>query len=138
MKWSKAQRALTPLMPVLRRAVLPLALACAASVVTIDAQAAELTFSLRIENGSVPEKMRWIRIQQGDVVRLLWSVDQPVLLHLHGYDIERKIEPASVGEMTFTARATGRFPIHAHTAGARADGSAREEAPLVTIEVYPR
>jgi len=138
MKCSGAQRAPAPLMTALRRAVLVWSLAWAAGVVAIDAQAAELTFSLRIENGSVPEKMRRIRVEQGDVVRLLWTVDQPLLLHLHGYDIERRLEPGSVGEMAFTARATGRFPIHAHAEGARAGRSAHEEAPIVTIEVYPR
>jgi hypothetical protein len=138
MRYGSTHNAPTPLTPVLRRAVLLLSLACAASAATIDAQAVELTFRLRIENGSVSENTRLIRVQQGDVVTLLWSVDQPLLLHLHGYDIERRIEPGSVGKMAFTARATGRFPIHAHSTGPRGDGTAREEVPLVTIEVYPR
>ncbi len=37
-------------------------------------------------------------------------------LHLHGYDIEKRIEPGAVTEMTFTARATGRFPVEVHVA----------------------
>jgi hypothetical protein len=113
-------------------------LVCAASIATVGVQAAELTFDLRIENGRVPENMRLVRVVQGDSVRLRWSVDQPLTLHLHGYDIERRVEPGSVGEMSFTADATGRFPLHAHTTAARTGSNAHEEAPLVYIEVYPR
>ena len=109
-----------------------------ASIAIVAANAAELTFSLRIENGRVPESMRLVRVKQGDVVKLRWSVDQPVILHLHGYDIEKRVEPGTVGEISFTARATGRFPIHAHSTGARAGSNAHEEAPLVYIEVYPQ
>jgi hypothetical protein len=120
------------------RRILLSSLVCAASVATVGVQAAELTFDLRIENGRVPENMRLVRVVQGDIVRLRWSVDQPVTLHLHGYDIERRVEPGTVGEMSFTARATGRFPVHAHSTAARTGGNAHEEAPLVYIEVYPR
>ena len=120
------------------RRVLLLVLAWTTSVAAFDARAAELSFSLRMENGRLPENMRLVRVTQGDVVRLLWSVDRPVTLHLHGYDIERKLEPGTVGEMTFTARATGRFPVHAHATGERAGDRVHEEAPLLYVEVYPR
>jgi hypothetical protein len=129
---------MSPVMSALGRRVLLFSLVCAASIAVIDASAAEFTFSLRIENGRVPENMRLVRVKQGDVVKLRWSVDQPVILHLHGYDIERRVEPGTVGEITFTARATGRFPVHAHTTGARSGSHAHDEAPLVYIEVYPR
>jgi len=104
----------------------------------IDGQAAELTFNLRLEGGHVPPSMRLVRVTEGDVVRLRWSVDRPVVLHLHGYDIEKRIEPGVVGEMKFTARATGRFPLHAHAVGADGKGQARDEALLLYVEVYPR
>jgi hypothetical protein len=122
--------------PVRGTALLLCFLACAASVATVDAQAAELTFDLRIEHGRVPENMQLIRVKQGDDVRLRWSVDRPVTLHLHGYEIETRVVPGRDGEMSFTARATGRFPIHAHAAAAASN--AHEEAPLVYLEVYPR
>jgi hypothetical protein len=120
------------------RRILLCTLVCAASIATVGVRAAELTFDLRIENGRVPENMRLVRVKQGDSVRLRWSVDQPVTLHLHGYDIEKRIEPGTVGEMSFMARATGRFPLHAHTTAARTGSNAHEEAPLVYIEVYPQ
>ena len=102
------------------------------------ALAAELTFDIKIERGCVPDTMRLIRVNEGDVVKLRWTSDQPLVLHLHGYDIERRITPGIVTEMTFTAYATGRFPIHVHAQGAGAGGHTHEDAPLATIEVYPR
>ena len=112
-----------------------------AAIITVTvtgAKGAELTFNLRIENGRVPDDMRVVRVKQGDVVTLRWSVDQPVILHLHGYDIEKRVEPGAVGEMRFTAGATGRFPVHAHPVGAHSGSRGHEEAPLVYVEVYPR
>ncbi len=100
-----------------------------------SALAAELTFDLKIERGRVPDNMRLIRIRQGDVVKLRWTTDRPLTLHLHGYDIEKRVAPGTVTEMTFTADATGRFPVHVHEQGA---GPAHEEALLVNVEVYPR
>ena len=102
------------------------------------ALAAELTFDIKIERGCVPDTMRLIRVNEGDVVRLRWTSDQPIVLHLHGYDIEKRVAPGVIIELAFTAYATGRFPIHVHAQGAGAGGNAHEDAPLAIIEVYPR
>jgi hypothetical protein len=101
------------------------------------AQPAEVTFDLKIEKGRVAQNMRLIRVKQGDAVRLRWSADHPIALHLHGYDIEVKVEPGKTADMAFTARATGRFPIEEHKPDARG-GHSHGEAPLARIEVYPR
>jgi heme/copper-type cytochrome/quinol oxidase subunit 2 len=98
--------------------------------------AAEVTFVLRIQNGRVPENMRLIRVKQNDVVKLAWSTDKAISLHLHGYDIEKAVAPGAVTEMTFTARATGRFTVAPHLAAQPGGGHAHGDA-LVTIEVYP-
>lgn len=81
--------------------------------------------------------MRLVRVSEGDVVRLRWSVDRPAILHLHSYDIEKRVEPGVIAEMTFTARATGRFSLHAHAIGAEA-APAQQEAPILYVVVYPR
>ena len=60
----------------------------------LDAHAGELTFDLRLQDGHVPDSMRLIRVKQGDVVTLRWTVDRPTLLHLHGYDIQCRAAPA--------------------------------------------
>jgi len=112
------------------RAVLMLLLIFGGSVA---ATAAELTYDIRIENGTIPETMRLMHVRQGDVVQLRWTSDRPIVIHLHGYDIEKHITADGVVEMSFTANATGRFPIEIH-----GQGGAHEGAPLATIEVYPR
>jgi len=100
--------------------------------------AAELTFDIKIEGGRVPEAMRLIRVTEGDVVKLRWTSDRPLVLHLHGYDIEKRVAPGAVSELVFTAYATGRFPIHLHEQGTGAGGHAHEDLPLAIVEVYPR
>ena len=115
---------------------------CALALLLITAPAAalaaELTFDIKIERGRIPDTMRLIRVNEGDVVKLRFESDQPIVLHLHGYDIERRVAAGVITELAFTAYATGRFPIHVHAQGAGAGGHEHEEAPLATIEVYPR
>ena len=107
-------------------------------ITTAPAFAAELTFDMKIERGRVPQAMRLIRVNEGDVVKLRWTSDQPIVLHLHGYDIEKRVAPGAVIELAFTAFATGRFQVHVHAQGAGGSRHAHEEALLATIEVYPR
>ena len=118
------------------RCFLTLSLVLAPSLAVTSAKADELTFDLRIEHGQLPANMRLIRVKQGDVVRLRWSSDRSIALHLHGYDIERKIESGVVTEMTFTSRATGRFPVEEHQA--RSGGGDTHGVPIAQVEVLPR
>jgi len=101
------------------------------------ASAEDLAFDLRIERGQVPQEQRLIRVKQYDVVTVRWTTDKAIDIHLHGYDIEKKVVPGAVSEMTFTARATGRFTVEPHIGAQRSGGHAHGK-PLVTIEVYPR
>jgi hypothetical protein len=112
-------------------------LACFCAMLPAALQGAELTFDLKIEKGKVAQNMRLIRVKQGDAVRLRWTTDRPIVLHLHGYDIEKKVDPGAVEEMAFEARATGRFPVEEHHSNAKG-GHSHSEAPLVRIEVRPR
>jgi hypothetical protein len=118
------------------RYFLALVLTLAPGLIASSVKAEQLTFELRVERGQVPAKMWLIRVKQGDVVKLRWSSDRPITLHLHGYDIERKVEPGAIAEMNFTARATGRFPVEEHRP--RTGGSHSHGAPIVQIEVFPR
>ena len=104
---------------------------------TTMAQTQEVTFDLKIEKGRVAQNMRLIRVKQGDAVRLRWTTDRPIVLHLHGYDIETKVEPGAVAEMAFEARATGRFPVEEHTPNVKG-GHSHGETALVRVEVRPR
>jgi hypothetical protein len=100
------------------------------------AAAAEVTYALTVANGRVPENMRLIRVKQNDVVKLEWRTDKPISVHLHGYDIAQELKPGATTEMTFTARATGRFTVEPHIGKTPSGGHAHGDV-LVTIEVYP-
>ena len=115
--------------PARRRVLVVLAAALAPQ----PARAAERSFELRIDkNGRVPEGSWTLRVSEGDSVRLVFRVDRPMALHLHGYDIEQRAEPGKPAEIRFVARATGRFPLHAH------GGAGASDSPLLYVEVYPR
>jgi hypothetical protein len=111
-----------------------LALCAAGPISTVGA--AEVTYVLAIANGRVPDNMRLIRVKQNDVVKLEWSTDKPISVHLHGYDIEKDIKPGTVTQMTFVARATGRFTVEPHIGTTQSGGHGHGDV-LVTIEVYP-
>jgi hypothetical protein len=86
-------------------------------------------FDLRIENGRLAGNARTIRVRRNDVVEINWSADRRTVLHLHGYDIEATVGPDRSQTMSFTARATGRFPIETH------DG---RHTVILYLEVHPR
>src|SRR5215467_11188268 len=109
---------------------------CAVSTMTLIARAAEATYVLAITDGHIPDNMRLIRVKQNDLVKLDWSSDKPISVHLHGYDIEKDIKPGTVTHMMFVARATGRFTVEPHIGKTPAGGHAHGDV-LVTIEVYP-
>ncbi len=112
-------------------------LATAGLISVATAQTSEVVFDLKVEKGKVAPSIRLIRVKQGDAVRLRWTTDRPIMLHLHGYDIEKTVEPGATTEMAFTAHATGRFPVEEHKPNAKG-GHSHGEAPLVRIEVRPR
>lgn len=87
---------------------------------------------LAIRGGALPPEQRVLRVQQGDAVTLRWTSDRALTLHLHGYDIERRVTPGTAATMSFTARATGRFSIEVH------GGQAGRDATLGYLEVHPR
>jgi len=95
------------------------------------AMAAERIFDLTITHGKLAGGQDTIRVKQGDDVVLRWHSDRPIVLHLHGYEIETRVMPGAVAETRFEARATGRFPIHVHT------GQVQSESVLAYLEVYP-
>ncbi|MBX9824204.1 MAG: hypothetical protein K2Y27_04325 [Xanthobacteraceae bacterium] len=86
-------------------------------------------FDLRIENERVSGDLKVIRVRRGDAVEINWSANRRTVLHLHGYDIEAIVEAGKPQTMSFTARATGRFPVETH--GSRHN-------VLIYVEVYPR
>ena len=98
-------------------------------------------FDLSIIGRRVEGANPTIRVKRGDSVILRWRTDEAVSLHVHGYDIQATLSPASATSMRFEANVAGRFAITAHEFGAVA---AREAAPrkhreitLLYLEVLP-
>src|SRR5215467_16328723 len=117
-----------------RRPALMLALLL--GLAPMPARAAEVTYALGITNGRVPDEMRLIRVKQHDVVKLEWTTDKPITVHLHGYDIEREVKPGAVTEMTLAARGSGRITVELDRGRTPAGAHAHGE-PLDSIKAYP-
>ena len=86
-------------------------------------------FDLRIEKGRISGNLTTIRVQRNDMVEITWSADRRTVLHLHGYNVETVVESGKSQTMSFTARATGRFPIETH---------GERHSVVVYLEVHPR
>ena len=83
-------------------------------------------FDLRISEGVMEPSD--ITVAEGDRVVLRISTDSPLEVHVHGYDIERELEPNEPARLSFEADLTGRFEIEDH----------ETEEELGTLVVEPR
>jgi hypothetical protein len=124
-----------------RRALGALLSAALFGVASLGAAPALHEFDLRIVKRHVEGNATTIRVARGDAVVLHWRTDEPVRLHMHGYDIRADLSPAVPASMRFEARVAGRFAISAHGFGAAAaqgapPGRDREKA-LLYVEVLP-
>jgi hypothetical protein len=70
-------------------------------------------------------------VRKGDQVQVRFTSDKPIVLHLHGYDIQARVAPPAAAVLTFKADVAGRFPVHEHRHGA---GNHRA---VMFIEVHP-
>ncbi len=95
----------------MRRRLFLLALLFCATVPVI-AQAQEVRrFELTLKAGELPKDQRLIKVKQGDSVELRWTSDQPVRLHLHGYDVIIAVQPGEPTVTALNARIPGRFSV---------------------------
>jgi heme/copper-type cytochrome/quinol oxidase subunit 2 len=69
----------------------------------------EREFDLAIREGVMsPDE---ITVGEGEQVNFRITSDSPLDFHLHGYDLEKEVEPDEPAELTFDATITGRFEI---------------------------
>ncbi|MDQ6917088.1 MAG: hypothetical protein M3023_04630, partial [Pseudomonadota bacterium] len=101
------------------------------------ARAAERVLHLRIARRRIENAPATIRVTAGDGVELRWTTDEVTSVHVHGYNIQLTLDPATEGRMRFVANAAGRFPISAHGFGAVADQGAHREVVLLYLEAHP-
>ncbi len=114
-------------------AIFGLSLSLAAEQQTDDATNATVRIEIRIENRKLVGD-QVIRLTQGQRVEIVWITDEAVELHMHGYDIRVEISPDGPATMTFTAHATGRFPVTSHGFG---DEHGHGHDTLAYIEIHP-
>ena len=84
------------------------------------------TFDVSIEGDEMSPAE--ISVNEGDRVTLRVSSDEPMELHLHGYDVEQEVEPGEKARLHFEADITGRFEIEDH----------ESESELGVLQVRPR
>jgi hypothetical protein len=102
------------------------------SVAIAGAAAAASSPSLSVElKGGRVKGDDTLKVHKGDQVRVRLSSDRPMVLHLHGYDIEVKVAPPTPALLTFKADVAGRFPMQEHREGAG------HHRAVLFIEVHP-
>jgi plastocyanin len=69
-----------------------------------------------IRGGNLVGEPAEIHAKNGDTVVIVVSADAPDDIHLHGYDIEKKVEPAQPATFRFKANLEGEFEIESHVA----------------------
>ena len=65
-------------------------------------------------SGGIVEGEETVVVGKNQQVKLHFTSDQEMTVHLHGYDIEKKIPESGKGTIMFDAHATGRFPVTTH------------------------
>ncbi len=88
-------------------------------------QARSFDLSVHGGNSMAPSE---ITVAGGDQVTLRVTSDQPLDLHLHGYDIEKQVEAGKTTTIAFEAKLTGSFEME----------NEQTQTKLCTLIVQPR
>jgi hypothetical protein len=96
--------------------------------------------SIAIRNGQVPRAQRTLKATQASSLRIDWSSDRPMTVHLEGYDVSVVVSPGRPATMQIQAHASGRFAVHAHDGERQGPsaGHAHGRGALLWLEVHPR
>jgi hypothetical protein len=71
---------------------------------------------IEIKGGQPVGGVQDIKVKKGDQVTIVVSADAEDDIHLHGYDIEKPVEPGKPATFKFTADIEGIFEIESHVA----------------------
>jgi FtsP/CotA-like multicopper oxidase with cupredoxin domain len=71
---------------------------------------------IEIKGGKPVGGVQDIKVKKGDEVTIVVSADAEDDIHLHGYDIEKPVEPGKPATFKFTADIEGIFEIESHVA----------------------
>ena len=112
-----------------------IALAALLAAACEDREPQDVAFEMDIVGGELTGDESTLTVNQGDTVTIDWTSDLPLLVHLHGYNIEAEVGPGVTAPMNFEAHATGRYDIFIHaaegvlTADSRMDDMSSMDSP---------
>ena len=72
---------------------------------------------ISISGGAVEGGAKKIAAKTGETVRIAVSSDTPDEIHVHGYDLTKKVAPGKPARFVFKATIEGEFEIEAHDLG---------------------
>lgn len=121
-----------PAAPKWRRLFVALAMCAALPAVAV---AEPRHFDLDLKAGQLPKGQQTIKVKQGDNVELKWTSDQPIRMHLHGYDMTIAVKPGEPTVTAINARIPGRFS--AEKLQEKAGSGHQHGGKILYFEVYP-
>jgi hypothetical protein len=71
---------------------------------------------IAIRGGEVVGGPKTVTVTKGDRVRIVVTADTHDDMHLHGYDIEKDVEPGKPARFSFEANLEGQFELESHVA----------------------
>jgi plastocyanin len=83
---------------------------------TPDTPAEPPVTRIAIKGGEVVGGPKTITVTKGDRVRIVVTADAHDDMHLHGYDIEKPVEPGKPARFDFKANLEGQFEMESHVA----------------------
>jgi plastocyanin len=103
----------------------PQASAAPSSTATQAAAPAEPTIAVR--GRAIAGDPKALRFSGGERVRFRVTSDEPVEVHVHGYDVEEEAAPGAPAEFSFAPKIQGAYDIELHPS----------EVQIGTLEVAP-
>lgn len=79
--------------------------------------------NVEIKDGEASGVGEKVSINKGDDVKISFTSDEHLTVHLHGYDIKEDVPKGGEAVMEFNANATGRFVITSHQPSDEGDDS---------------
>ena len=84
----------------------------------------------------IEPKTRRVVVAKNTLLEIHWHSDESGALHVHGYDIDVRLQANKTVTSRFLAKASGRYPVTSH-GFADQTGHAHGHGALLYIEVHP-
>ena len=91
-----------------------LVVAVAISLPAASAVTKPTVIAITVKKGRPVGGIKRPSVKKGKVVRFVLTIDKGEEVHLHGYDIERKVVKGKKVVLQFTAKLPGRFELELH------------------------